>query len=158
MEPVTIQPFHIIINPHRLGGVPKQSVCFYDRTGKLNGVFHLKCNSFHCTVALGDRLIILVIFLIRKGAQTVGVLEHYFYGRRFKGMGAEIVQVLLIIYLHNIAHNHFIPHTFQFNPKGFNVFAPIPGAVIIPCVMRIGSADIDLWFCKAPCSAAPAHP
>ena len=72
-------------------------------------------------------------------------------------MGAEIVQVLLIIDLHNIAHNLFIPHPFQFNPEGFNVFA-LTSAVIIPCIMLACITNIDLRLRKAPCATAPAHP
>ena len=108
MKPVMLQPLDIFLYLHGLCGLPYKSMGGKNRTGKFLLILYPIFRAFHCTVPLTDGLPVLLIFLIGKGSDIVGAFEYHLRICRVKGMGAEIVKVLLVVYFHNIPNQFFI--------------------------------------------------
>ena len=73
------------------------------------------------------------------------------------GMGAEIVQVLLIVYFQDIPHHPVVVHAVQLHPEYLHMLVPA-SAVVEPGIVRAGLPDMYAPLRKTPGAAFPAHP
>ena len=151
------QTLHIFVHFHHIHCIPEHPAgsCHIPRQPAL--VRHQIPFPLHCPVPVCNGLPVLLIFLPAECPAAVGIFKHHLHFCRVMGMGAEIVQMLLVVYLQNIPHHPVIPHPPQLHPECLHM-PPPASAIVEPGIVRAGLPNMHAPLWKAPGAALPAHP